>query len=278
MKNYLIKNQLASSLVGLPGVYVSPHYEEYKHVEVYDVQGHGIGFYRGIVRGLPKSVNTRLVHNFLNQLEQGKARPEGIGSLRKYLQCAEKKDKNSEINADIKNAFKDILFGLLLIMGSVGGFMLTVMLTGLFPVYASWISLLLLPIVAFAIYGGINSLVGIVKLGHGLISACFRKSNVESLPLLEKQLKFDVLQSELPSYEEIEKKDYYQPNSITYESELPPPSYQQATAELSTRAAPSLVYIQMAMPGTTANFFQAGQSPSNHREVSDNPLARCRNF
>ncbi len=101
--------------------------------------------------------------------------------------------------------------------------------------------------------------------------------NVESLPLLEKQLKFDVLQSELPSYEDIQR-NYYQPTSVAYENELPPPTYQQATELISTRAATSPVYIQMAMPGATANFFQAGQSPSNHREVSDNPLEYCRNF
>lgn len=275
MKTYLIKNQFAASLMGLPGVYVHPYSYEHKSVEVFDVQDN-LGFCKGIVT-LPKSSNTRLVHQFLKQLQQNNARPEGIESLRKYLHCAQKKDKNGVINADIKDALKDILFGLLLIMGSVGGFLLTALLAGLFPVYASWISFLIIPVVALAVYGGINTLVGVIKLGVGIVSYCFRKNNTESLSGLEQTLKTNVLNADLPSYEDIQK-NYYQPTAISYENEVPPPTYQQATELLSTRAATSPVYVQMAMPGATANFFQAGQSPSNPTEVSDNPLARCRNF
>lgn len=270
MKTYLIRNQFASSLVGLPGIYVTPYSSDYKHVDVFDVQNHPLGFRKGLIRGLPNSVNAGLVHDFLKQLQQGKVSPEGIASLKKYLQCAEKKDKNSEINADIKSGFKDVIFGLLLIMVSAGGFILTVMLTGLFPVYASWITLLLIPVVTVAVYGGINALVGLVKLGVGLISSFFRKNNVESLPLLEKQLKLDILQSELPSYDDTQK-NYYQSISVAHESELAPPTYQQATS-------PVYVPAWVTVPGATANFFQAGQSPFNHREVNDNPLPRCQNF
>lgn len=279
MKTYSINNQFAASLMGLPGIYVNPNPYSSEHkrlkVEVFDVQDLDC-LCRG--RGtLPKSINTRLVHEFLKQLQQNKARPEGIESLKKYLRCAQEKQKNSERNTDIKKTLKDILFGLLLIMGSAGGFMLMVLLTGLFPVYASWISLLAIPIVALAVYGGINILVGVIKLGYGIVSCCFRKNDTKSLSLLEQALKTNVLNADLPSYEDIQK-NYYQPTSVAYENELPPPTYQQANELLSTRAVKSPVYVQMAMPGATANFFQAEQSPTSHREVSDNPLARCRNF
>lgn len=191
---------------------------------------------------------------------------------KKITKCAEKKDKNTEINTGIGNALKNILYGLSLVMSSAAGFMLTMLLMGLFPVCVSWIALLFIPIVAFAIYGAINTLVGIVKLGFGLVSCCFRKNNTESLELLGQELMFDILKSDLPSYEDVQKNNYPLVSASTRE-ELPPPTYRQAM-ELPTQTAIPSLYVSAA----TANFFQSGQSTSNHRELNDNSLARCRNF
>ncbi len=77
--------------MSLPGIYVSPYSSEHKRVEVFDVQDN-LGFCKGIV-SLPKSINTRLVHDFLKQPQQNKGRLERIESLRKYLQCAQKRIK-----------------------------------------------------------------------------------------------------------------------------------------------------------------------------------------
>lgn len=261
MKTFWIKDQLASSLVSLSGLSVRRSNLD----NGYEVE----------VSGLPKSAKTELVCGYLQHIQQNESNLEKIQLLKKYLQCAEKKDKNTKINTGIVNALKNLLYGLSLVMSSVAGFMLTMVLMGLFPVCASWLALLFIPIAAFAIYGAINTLVGIAKLGYGMISCCFRKNTTESLALLEQELMFQIFKSGLPSYEDTQdtQKNYYQPRSVDNENELPPPTYQQAM-ELPTQTATPSLYVS----ATTANFFQSGQSTSHHRQVNDNPLARCRSF
>ena len=251
MKTFRIKNELASSLAGLPGVFVRFSSTGYSQVRLID-------------SGLPKSANASLVNDFLQQMQYDKANPEKVQLLIEYLQCAEKKDKNKKIDGDVVNALKQMLYGMLLVLSSAGGVLLTLLLTGLFPVYASWIALLLIPCVALAIYGGLNTLVGVIKLGFGVVACCVAKNNIESFSFLEQELKNNVVNSDLPSYEDTQK-NYYQP--IFLENECPP-SYQQAT-ELPTRMVTPPVVSVVA---STANFFQTGQSEFSHREVGDHSV------
>lgn len=213
MKKYRIKKIDASTLKGLRGLHIIPLCQRYSEVLVLDdnVFGH-FGACREISI-LPKSSDTGLVYAVLNEMQRGNATSETVQKLKDYLQYTEKKDKNSEIKSDVKQAIKQFFFGLALVMGAVAGCMLMLLLIGLYPLNVSWISLLSVPIVAVAAYGIINSLVGVVKFGIGIFSFCFRHNNKGQLLELENALHRFCL-SPPPSYHEV--------------VDNTPPTYQQA--------------------------------------------------
>ena len=100
------------------------------------------------------------------------------------------------------------------------------------------------------------------QLSRNLESSAYMTSTVSKT--FEDELKNNVVNSDLPSYEDTQK-NYYQP--IFLENECPP-SYQQAT-ELPTRMVTPPVVSVVA---STANFFQTGQSEFSHREVGDHSV------
>lgn len=223
MKKYRIKKIDALTLNGLRGLHIIPFFEHYSEILVLDgnVFSH-FGACREI-SSLPKSSDTGLVCAVLSEMQRGNATSETATKLKVYLQYAEKNDKNSEIKSDLKQAIKQIFFGLALVTAAIAGFMLMPLLIGLFPLYVSWISLLIVPIVAVAAYGIINSLVGVVKFGFGIFSFCFRQNNRGQLLELENALHRFCL-APPPSYREV--MDNTRPNAPAWYSELP--TYQQA--------------------------------------------------
>lgn len=233
MKTYRIKSQFSSVLKGLNGLYITPTESSlYVNINVFDNQVQNFCAPHRLT-SLPESSNKKLVYDFLKQMQLNKITPEEGGVLREYLQCAEKKDKNDEIKSDIKAAFKKIFFGLLLIAGGgVGGLALMVVLIGLFPGVASWISLLIIPVVAAAAYGIINAVIGCLKLGIGIFSFCFSEKNVDPLPVLEDKLNNLLFRaSQPPAYHEVMKNNALFPTAPVY-SELP--TYQQAIENRET--------------------------------------------
>lgn len=223
MKKYRIKKIDALTLNGLRGLHIIPFCEHYSEILVLDdnVFSH-FGACREISI-LPKSSDTGLVCAVLNEMQRGNATSETVTKLKDYLQYTERNDKNSEIKSDVKQAIKQIFFGLALVAATVAGCTLMLLLIGLYPVYVSWISLLIVPIVAVAAYGIINSLVGVVKFGFGIFSFCFRHNNRGQLLELENALHRFCL-SPPPSYREI--MDNTPPTAPAWYSELP--TYQQA--------------------------------------------------
>lgn len=221
MKKYRIKKIDASTLNGLRGLHIIPFCEHYSEILVLDddVFSH-LGACREISL-LPKSSDAGLVCAVLSEMQRGNATSETFTKLKDYLQYTEKKDKNSEIKSDVKQAIKQIFFSLALIVAAVAGCMLMLLLIGLYPVYASWISLLIIPIVAVAAYGIINSLIGVVKFGFGVFSFCFRHNNRGQLLELENALHRLLLP---PSYREV--MDNTPPTAPAWYSE--PPTYQEA--------------------------------------------------
>lgn len=223
MKKYRIKKIDALTLNGLRGLHIVPLCQHYSEILVLEqnIFSH-FGECRQISL-LPKSSDMGLVCAVLNEMQRGNATSDTVTTLKKYLQYTEKKDKNSEIKSDLKQAIKQIFFGLALTVGAVAGCMLMLLLIGLYPVYASWISLLIIPIGAVAAYGIINSLVGVVKFGFGIFSFCFRHNNRGQLLELENALHRFCL-SPPPSYRDVI--DNTPPTAPAWYSELP--TYQQA--------------------------------------------------
>lgn len=221
MKKYRIKKTDASTLSGLRGLHIAPFCEHY--LEVLVLEDNVFSHFNACreISLLPKSSDMGLVCAVLNEMQRGNATSETVTTLKNYLQYTEKKDKNSEIKSDVKQAIKQIFFSLALIVAAVAGCMLMLLLIGLYPVYASWISLLIIPIVAVAAYGIINSLIGVVKFGFGVFSFCFRHNNRGQLLELENALHRLLLP---PSYREV--MDNTPPTAPAWYSE--PPTYQEA--------------------------------------------------
>lgn len=243
MKKYRIKKIDALILKGLSGLHIIPLCQHYSEVLVLDdnVFSH-FGACREISI-LPKSSDTGLVCAVLNEMQRGNATSETVKKLKDYLQYTEKKDKNSEIKSDVKQAIKQFFFGLALVMGAVAGCMLMLLLIGLYPLYVSWISLLSVPIVAVAAYGIINSLVGVVKFGFGIFSFCFRHNNRGQLLELE--------------------------NALHRFCFSPPPSYQEVMDNCNTQTSPIYIPVQQtSSSGYTPSFYH--RSPDDVRQNWEN--------
>lgn len=257
MKIYRIKHQFAPFLMGLQGLYMT-HAEcwDFVNVHVFDNQAlSNLGAGHRLT-SLPRNCDSKLVIAILGQIQFGKATSASIKTLREYLELAERKDENNKIKSEIKGSFKEIFLGLLIIVvGGVGGLALMVVLMGLFPGVASWISLLIIPVVAAAAYGIIKAVVGCLKLGIGILSFCFRQKNVEQLPVLENALKDFFFRP--PPYDEV-KEDYttYPTAPVLY-SELP--NYQQAIKNIPAPSArivtPSMDIPVLVLPGHSPRFF-----------------------
>lgn len=275
MKTYRIKHQFAPFLMGLHGLYMN-HTEcwDYVDLHVLDNQTQSNLGVRSRLTSLSKSCDSELINDVLEQIQFDKVTSESMEVLRKYLQCAEKKDKNNEIKSGIKEALKEIFLCLLLItVGGVGGLALTVLLMGLFPAIASWISLLIIPVVIAAVCGVINSLIGCVKFGIGIFSLCFRQENIEQLPVLEKALRCIFFQPSPPppSYQAVMRNKTTASAPILYSEE--PPTFDQAVknnASLSTRAVTPPVNIPaLVFPYHSAHFFHHPHSVSSNSRIND---------
>lgn len=281
MKIYRIKHQFAPFLMELHGLYMA-HAEcwDYVNVHVFDNQAlsnFGAGHR---LTSLPRNCDSKLVTAILEKIQCGKATSEAMEILREYLQCAEKKDKNDEIKSDIKASFKKIFFGLLLIAGGVGGLALMVVLIGLFPGVASWISLLIIPVMAAAVCGIINAVIGCMKLGTGTFFFCFRHESVEQLPGLESALHRFCLQSSPPppTYPEVMENNTTFP--IVPELYAEPPTYQQAvknsTASSSVRTVtpPICIPVSVSCSQYSPHFFHHHpHSAASNSATNANPPA-----
>lgn len=281
MKTYRIKHQFAPFLMGLHGLYMN-HTEcwDYVDLHVLDNQTQSNLGARSRLTSLSKSCDSELINDVLEQIQFDNVTSESMEVLRKYLQCAEKKDKNNEIKSEIKQALKEIFLSLLLIaVGGVGGLALTAILMGLFPAIASWISLLIIPAVAAATCGVIKALIGCLKLGIGIFSLCFRQKNTGQLPALEDALRRSFFQSSPPppSYPEVVANNTAFPTALYPE----PPTYHQAvknSTSLSIRAETPPVNIPASvLPYYSAHFFHHPH-PSGNQVVNDNPSPVCRHY
>ena len=277
MKTYRIKSQFSSVLKGLNGLYITPTESSlYVNINVFDNRAYNL-YAPHRLTSLPESSNKKLVYDFLKQMQLNKITPEEVDVLREYLQCAEKKDKNNEIKSDIKAAFKEIFFGLLFIAGGgVGGLALMVVLMGMFPGVASWISLLIIPVVAAAAYGVINAVIGCLKLGIGIFSFCFRQKNADQLPVVENKLNNLLFQAnQPPAYQEIIKNNTKFTEPALY-SELP--TYQQAIKNIAapsvrTATPPINIPTLVTLPSHSSHFFHhhLHHSVSNRSVVNNTP-------
>lgn len=259
MKTYRIKRSSASILVGLPGLHMTPsECWRYVNINVIDRQ-----FNPCSLNHLPENCNSKLVHDFLRQMQSDRMTSIQIKKLRIYLQLAKNKDKNNEIKCALKKAIKQIFLGLLVILASVGGFGLMGLLIGLVPAGASLISFLIIPIVGGLAWGGLKLAIGCLKFVANIFSICFMRKNTDQLPALEKEL-FSYLQSTLPPcYEEVMKNEL--PTfeeavrniaALSTMEEPPPPAY-SSISPLSSRAA---------------HFTQHPHSISNHSVMNTNLL------
>jgi hypothetical protein len=240
MKKYRIKKIDALTLSGLRGLHIASLCEHYSEVFVLDDNVFSHFNACREISFLPKSSDTGLVYAVLNKMQRGNATSETVTTLKNYLQYTARKDKNSEIKSELKQAIKQIFFGLALVVAAVAGCMLMLLLIGLYPVNTSWIALLIIPIVGVAAYGIINSLVGVVKFGFRIFSFCFRHNNKGQLLELENALHRFCL-SLPPSYHEI--MDNTPPTAPASYSELP--TYQQAMKNgetFSRPVSPSPIY------------------------------------
>src|ERR1043165_4174082 len=226
MKKYRIKKIDALTLSGLRCLHIVPSCEHYSEVLVRDDNAFSyLGACREIMSFLPKSSDTGLVCAVLSEMQRGNASSETVTTLKKYLQYTEKKDKNNEIKSDLKQAIKQIFFGLALVVAAVAGCMLMLLLIGLYPANISWISLLSIPIVAVAAYGITNSLVGVLQFGFGIFSFSFRHNNKGQLLALENALHRFCLSPQL-SYREV--MDNTPPTAPAWYSYSEMPTYEQA--------------------------------------------------
>lgn len=282
MKTYRIKHQFAPFLMGLHGLYMT-HTEcwDYLNLHVLDNQTPSNLGARSGLTSLSKSCDSELIKDVFEQIQFDKVTSESMEVLRKYLQCAEKKDKNNEIKSGIKEALKEIFLGLLLItVGGVGGLALTVLLMGMFPAIASWISLLIIPVVIAVICGVINSVIGCLKLGIGIFSLCFRQENIEPLPVLERALRRIFFQPSPPppSYQEVMGNKTVASAPLYSED---PPTFEQAvknSVSPSTRTVTPPVNIPASvLPYYSAHFFHHPHPASSNRVVDISPLV-CRHY
>ncbi|WP_342227129.1 phage holin family protein [Rickettsiella endosymbiont of Rhagonycha lignosa] len=275
MKKYRIKKIDASTLNGLRGLHIAPFCEHYSEVFVLDDNVFSHFNACREISLLPKSSDTGLVCAILNEMQRGNATSETVTTLKKYLQYTEKKDKNSEIKSGLKQAIKQIFFGLALVVAAVAGCVLMLLLIGLYPVNTSWISLLIIPIVAVAAYGIINSLVGVVQFGFGIFSFCFRHNNKGQLLELENALHRFCL-SPPPSYREV--MDNMPPTAPVCYSELP--TYQQAMkngATFSTPVNTSTVYpsIRTSLEHSAHFFPPPSYTATNNRATNLDSRVFC---
>ncbi|MEN9449997.1 MAG: hypothetical protein RJA83_611 [Pseudomonadota bacterium] len=256
MTIYRIKKNDASILKGLRGLHILSHRGNSTEIMVIDhpaFSNLGTGTSMSI---LPKNCNTELVCTFFKKMHDGKITSESVKILKEYLQYTEKKDKNNEIKSDLKGALKEIFYGLFILAGSVAGF--TLMLMGMATALAGWMSFLIIPIVVLAIYGVLNTLVGVVKFGFGIFSFGFRQNNTEKLLELENKIYRLCMPSSAPppSYEEVV--DNTMPATAPGLQELP--TYVQAVnnaAELSMRQQTSPINIpRPALAHYSPHFFQ----------------------
>src|SRR5436190_6025348 len=203
MKIYLIKSSDALLLNGLSGLHRGPNNNNYTPILVND-DAYDLNKLAGRLTSLPKSCDPRLVCSILKKMQLGQASFESIQQLQRYLQCAEKKDREGK--STFVKGIEKFFFGLLYVMSAGGGFLLMTLLMGLFPVYTPWISLLVIPIIAVAAYGIINSLIGVFQCGLGIFSCCCRPkaadNNAEQLQMLEAALYRSLQSGSLASYHE----------------------------------------------------------------------------
>lgn len=267
MKRYVIKTIDAWTLYGSPGLKIVPSGEQLSQILVLD-GGNRFGYFveSGSMSRLPKSCNTELVCTVLSELQRGHATSKMTIKLKEYLQYAEKKDKNNEIKSGIKQAIKRIFFGLFFVVAAITGCMLMLMLIGLYPVNASWLSLLAIPIVAVATYGIIDSLIGVIKLGFGIFSFCFHYKNRKQLLELENAL-HRLLNP--PSYLEAMANAFPTAPALnskppTYDEAMALPTYQQAimNENSSTPANISSIYVGTSLE-YSAGFFQPLSNANN---------------
>jgi hypothetical protein len=192
MKTYRIKRAFASILADVKGLHItSINCWKYVNVTVFDNRFLRNFYTRQKFATLPNTCNSELVDIILDQMQSDKTTTEQVRTLREYLHCAEKKDKNNEIKSDLKQALKQIFLGLLLaVIGGVGGFALMLLLLSVWPAAASGISFLVIPIVAAATYGILKAGVGCLKLLFGIFSFCSTsQKNIDHLPMLENALR-----------------------------------------------------------------------------------------
>ena len=258
MKTYRIKRAFATILSDVKGLHMtSTNCWESVNVTAFDNR-----FLRNFnaskkLTTLPRNCNRELVNIILEQMQSDKTPIEQVRVLRKYLKCAEKKDKNDEIKSNLKQALKQVFLGLLLVVvGGVGGFALMLLLLSLWPASTSGISFLIIPIVAAATYGIIKAGVGCLKLVFGIFSFCsMSQKNIDQLPLLENALRGFCLQSsQPPSYHEVMTTLPTAPG--LYFEELP--TYQQAVSLSENRS----------------HLFHHPQFACNNNNVNSLPVSR----
>jgi hypothetical protein len=268
METYRIKSQFVPIFMGLHGLHITPSEAwDYVNVHVFDHQVlSNLGPHNRFT-SLPRNCDSGLIHTVLEQTQHNKTTPKQIRKLKEYLQLAIQKDKNDEIKSDLKEAIKQVFLGLLIIVvGGSSGFALMILLMGLSPASASWLSFLFIPIVAVAVYGAMKLGVGCLKFGIGVFSLCFRQKNTEQLPMLENTLRCLCFQPipPPPSYQEVMENNSIFPSAPIYSEE--PPTYQQAlnSAALSAHTAHTLSAVCVPVlvswsGGDSAHFFQPPQ-------------------
>lgn len=276
MKIYLVKRSEALILNGLNGLHQAPYNDNYTQILIndpYDLNNK-LAVQKKI-SSLPKNCDIRLVCSFLMQMQQGNTTFESVKLLKKYLECAEKKDSN-DAESHIMRRIKKVVFGVFYLMSGIGGFLLMTLLIGLLPAYGSWISCLIVSVGAVTFYGITNSLIGIFQLAVKILSCCFQQKSTDNdsvqLRLLEEALRHSCLEfsSLPPSYHE-------QVNHTMHpiSAELDPPTYEQAMS-MYTETSPSNTPIQQSFSSRySPNFYHSFPSSNYSKVNEDLPPAYC---
>lgn len=264
---YRVKSEFLPTLEGLFGFEISPSESlDYINIQVIECDTPIKFFNKSLacVYSLPQSSDSQLVHTLLKQLEKNYLSIANARVLRKYLQLSKMQDKNNKIKSDLRVAIKRIVMSLLILGGGLGGLSITLFYMPIVSVlFAAFAPLMLIPLALFALAvvdSVINLFIGLVALGIGIFSVCFRLNNSEELTIIKDRLEeISDQQSQLlpPNY-----RDLFGNTSVSTAKSLSlasPPPYQDVvhnSAVLSTAPVSSPpMYTLRSLASNPAQFF-----------------------
>lgn len=250
---YWIKREFRFMLTGFPGLQIVSESLDYIKIEV--IPTNHSNYSKN--KRLPPHCDIKLVCCVLEKLEQNKISSVALVILQDYIQLAkEQEDYNNQLKSNVKTALTEMFWGAvkLLIGGGIFAVALLLIGLGLSSIVVHGVGLLIVLAMGVTLCGTWDIAVGIFKLAVGITAVCFRQKNEKDLSSTKDELEqmCKLATSQLPSYEEIMKKDSVAPSAPYYPV---PPNYQQAIAAPLAQDSP------LPPPAYTPTFFAIAPNP-----------------